>query len=132
MVSAAAAAVIVFAITISAGGTPIPGSGVSAHAAEPLVTERGEIRSFKLEDGSTATLDSDTRIEVSISSDTRYVRVAQGRARVKIVNDVSPFRLAAGQGIVTTSEGVVDVMISADRHVVVELIRSDTHTYEHQ
>src|SRR3546814_7985861 len=71
-----------------------------------LVTERGEIRSFKLEDGSTATLDSDTRIEVSISSDTRYVRVAQGRARVKIVNDVRPFRLAAGQGIVTTSEGV--------------------------
>src|SRR3546814_15171152 len=71
-----------------------------------LVTERGEIRSFKLEDGSTATLDSDTRIEVSISSDTRYVRVAQGRARVKIVNDVRPFRLAAGQGNVTTSEGV--------------------------
>src|SRR3546814_14951727 len=34
MVGAAAAAVIVFAITISAGGTPIPGSGVSAHAAE--------------------------------------------------------------------------------------------------
>ncbi|MDT7527852.1 DUF4880 domain-containing protein [Sphingopyxis sp. SE2] len=124
MFGAAAAAVILFAITISAGGTPIPGSGVvlSAHAAEPLVTERGEIRSFKLEDGSTATLDSDTRIEVSISSDTRYVRVAQGRARVKVVNDVRPFRLAAGQGIVTTSEGVVDVMISADRQVVVELI----------
>src|SRR3546814_20055750 len=37
MVGAAAAAVIVFAITISAGGTPIPGSGVSATAAEPLV-----------------------------------------------------------------------------------------------
>src|SRR3546814_10866775 len=71
MVGAAAAAVIVFAITISAGGTPIPGSGVvlSAHAAEPLVTERGEIRSFELEDGSTATLDSDTRIEVSIRSE---------------------------------------------------------------
>lgn len=124
MVGAAAAAVIVFAITISAGGTPIPGSGVvlSAHAAEPLVTERGEIRSFELEDGSTATLDSDTRIEVSISPDTRYVRVAQGRARVKVVNDVRPFRLAAGQGIVTTNEGVVDVMINDDREVMVELI----------
>lgn len=124
MVGAAAAAVIVFAITISASGSPIPGPGVvlSAHAAEPLVTERGEIRSFELEDGSTATLDSDTRIEVSISPDTRYVRVAQGRARVKVVNDVRPFLLAAGQGIVTTNEGVVDVMISDDRQVVVELI----------
>src|SRR3546814_18583409 len=106
MVGAAAAAVIVFAITISAGGTPIPGSGVSAHAAEPLVTERGEIRSFKLEDGSTATLDSATRIEVTLSSDTRYVRVAPGRARGKIVNDVRPSRLAPGQRIVTPRDGV--------------------------
>ena len=124
MVGAAAAAVIVFAITISAGGTPIPGSGMvlSAHAAEPLVTKRGEIRSFELEDGSTATLDSDTRIEVSISPDTRYVRVAQGRARVRVVNNARPFRLAAGQGIVTTNEGIVDVRISDDRQVVVELI----------
>src|SRR3546814_17081470 len=81
-----------------------------------LVTERGEIRSFKLEDGSTATLDSDTRIEVSISSATRYVRVAPGRARVKIVNDVRPFRLAAVQGLVTTREGRAAVMIRADRH----------------
>ena len=124
MVGAAAAAVIVFAITISAGGTPIPGSGVvlSAHAAEPLVTERGEIRSFELGDGSTATLDSDTRIEVSISRNTRYVRVAHGRVRVKVISDVRPFRLAAGQGIVTTNEGVVDVMISDDRQIIVELI----------
>jgi transmembrane sensor len=124
MFGAAAAAVIVFAITISAGGAPIPGSdvGLSAHAAEPLVTKRGEIRSFQLEDGSTATLDSDTRIEVLISRNTRYVRVAQGRVRVKVVGDVRPFRLAAGQGIVTTNEGVVDVMISDDRQVLVELI----------
>ncbi|MGN7932853.1 FecR family protein [Sphingopyxis sp. 22461] len=122
MFGAAAAAVIVFAITISAGGAPIPGSGVSAHAAEPLVTERGEIRSFELEDGSMATLDSNTRIEVSISPDTRYVRVAHGRARVRVANDIRPFRLAAGQGTVTTNEGVVDVMISDDRQVLVELI----------
>ncbi|MHA4836621.1 DUF4880 domain-containing protein [Sphingopyxis sp. MSC1_008] len=127
MFGAAAAAVIVFAITISAGGTPIPGSGVYAHAAEPLVTERGEIRSFELEDGSMATLDSNTRIEVSISPDTRYVRVSHGRARVRVANDIRPFRLAAGQGIVTTNEGIVDVMIGADRQVVVELISGKAH-----
>jgi transmembrane sensor len=124
MVGAGVAAVIVFAITISAGGTPIPGSDVvlSAHAAEPLVTQRGEIRSFKLEDGSIATLDSNTRIEVSVSPDTRYVRVAHGRARLRVTDDVRPFRLAAGQGIVSTNEGVVDVMISDDRQILVELI----------
>ena len=127
MFGAAAAAVIVFAITISAGGTPIPGSGVAAHAAEPLVTERGEIRSFELEDGSMATLDSNTRIEVSISPDTRYVRVTHGRARVRVANDIRPFRLAAGQGIVMTNEGIVDVMIGADRQVVVELISGKAH-----
>ncbi|WP_447952960.1 FecR family protein [Sphingopyxis chilensis] len=127
MFGAAAAAVIVFAITISAGGTPIPGSAVSAHAAEPLVTERGEIRSFELEDGSMATLDSNTRIEVSISPDTRYVRVSHGRARVRVANDIRPFRLAAGQGIVTTNEGIVDVMIVAGRQVVVELISGKAH-----
>ncbi|KTE17799.1 FecR family protein [Sphingopyxis sp. H115] len=123
MVGAAAAAVIVFAITIRAGGTPIPATGVvqSAYAAEPLVTDRGEIRSFKLADGSMATLDSDTKVEVSISHNTRYVRVAQGRARVKVVSDVRPFRVEAGQGFVTTNEGVIDVMISGDRQVVVEL-----------
>ena len=125
MAGAAAAAVIVFAITISAGGTPIPSSGVvlSARAAEPLVTERGEIRSFKLDDGSTATLDSDTKVEVSISRNARHVRVAQGRARMNVVNDVRPFRVVAGQGIVTTNEGVVDVMINDDGQVMVELIR---------
>lgn len=124
MIGAAAAAVILFAITISAGGTPIPGSDVvlSAHAAEPLMTKRGEIRSFELEDGSTATLDSNTRIEVSISPHARHVRVTEGRARVKVVNDVRPFRLAAGQGVVTTNEGIVDVMVSDDRHALVELI----------
>jgi len=124
MMGAAVAAVVVFAITISAGGTPIPGSDpiLSAHAAEPLVTRRGEIRSFELEDGSMATLDSNTRIEVSISPDTRSVRLAHGRARVRVANDIRPFRLAAGQGIVTTNEGVVDVMISDDRQVLLELI----------
>ena len=124
MVGAGVAAVIVFAITISAGGTPIPGSDVvlSAHAAEPLVTQRGEIRSFALKDGSTATLDSNTKIEVLISPDTRYVRLAHGRARVRVANDRRPFRLAAGQGIVSTNEGVVDVTLSDDHHVLVELI----------
>ncbi len=124
MAGAAAAAVILFAIAISAGGTPFPGSGdgLSARAAEPLVTQRGEIRRFLLDDGSTATLDTDTKVEVSISPDSRFLRLAYGRARLDVAKDARPFRIAVGEGVVTTREAVVDISIRANRRVVVELI----------
>ncbi|MBK6413884.1 hypothetical protein [Sphingopyxis sp.] len=51
-------------IAIGAGGAPCcsVGAGSTARAAEPLVTRRGEIRTFRLADGSTATLDTDSRV----------------------------------------------------------------------
>src|SRR3546814_2738120 len=64
--TAAAAAVAVLMIAFGAGGAPLPGQSMSALAAEPLVTQRGEIRSFRLSDGTNATLDTDSRVEVSM------------------------------------------------------------------
>lgn len=127
MAGAAAAAVIVFAIAISASDGPFPGSGdvLSARAAEPLVTGRGEIRSFVLDDGSTATLDTDTKVEVSMFSEGRYLRLVQGRARLKVIKDPRQFRIAAGEGVVTTKEAVVDISLRDDRRVVVELINGN-------
>src|SRR3546814_2798572 len=69
--TAAAAAVAVLMIAFGAGGAPLPGQSMSALAAEPLVTQRGEIRSFRLSDGTNATLDTDSRVEVSMTATER-------------------------------------------------------------
>src|SRR3546814_6445380 len=79
--TAAAAAVAVLMIAFGAGGAPLPGQSMSALAAEPLVTQRGEIRSFRLSDGTNATLDTDSRVEVSMTATERSLHLSQGRAR---------------------------------------------------
>lgn len=127
MTGAAAAAACIFAIAISAGDHLFPGSAdvLAARATEPLVTGRGEIRSFLLNDGSTATLDTETQVEVSIASGDRYLRLMQGRARLEVINSPRSFKIAVGDGVVTTKEGVVDITLRDDRRVVVELVRGN-------
>ena len=76
--TAAAAAVAVLMIAFGAGGAPLPGQSMSALAAEPLVTQRGEIRSFRLSDGTNATLNTDSRVEVSMTATERSLHLSQG------------------------------------------------------
>jgi transmembrane sensor len=108
----AAAAAMLF-MAISAGGASLSGSHspgpMAAWAAEPLVTKHGEIRSFRLADGSVATLDTDSRIDVRMTVDARTVTLAKGRARLQIAGDRRPFQIQAGAGLITAGQGSIDI-----------------------
>jgi transmembrane sensor len=123
----AAAAMALLLVAFGAGGSAlrgsIPGGAMSAHAAEPLVTRRGEIRSFRLADGSTATLDTDSAAEVSISGGARHLLLSRGRARLEIVADRRPFRIMAGTAVVTAQRATVDVTLQEGGPIAVTLAR---------
>lgn len=123
--TAAAAAVAVLMIAFGAGGAPLPGQSMSALAAEPLVTQRGEIRSFRLSDGTNATLDTDSRVEVSMTATERSLHLSQGRARFEVASDARPFRVRAGAGEVTASQGVLDVAYGDDQNITVRVISGE-------
>lgn len=127
--TAAAAAAAVLFIAFGAGGAPLPGSfpgnSMSAQAAEPLVTKRGEIRSFRLADGSTATLDTESRVEVAMSKSERHLRIAKGRARFAVAPDPRPFRVQAGAGQVVASQGEFDVAYDSGEQIIVRSISGD-------
>ncbi|MBW6525682.1 FecR domain-containing protein [Sphingomonas sp. RHCKR7] len=64
-------------------------------------TELGEIRRVPLADGSTATINSDTRLEVILASRRREVRIASGEAWFRVAKDPArPFVVEAGQVVV--------------------------------
>lgn len=101
-------------------------------------TELGEIRMVPLSDGSTATVNTDSAIRVTIGNETRRVRLDKGEAWFKVAHDrARPFlveagdvrvravgtafsvRLRDGGADVLVTEGVVDSWIAgrADRKV---------------
>src|SRR3546814_20705518 len=88
-------------VAIGAGGASLPGQPVSAataRAAEPLITQRGEIRTFRLADGSRATLDTDSRLDVAFGDGDRSVRLVKGRVRLSIAKPAIPLHINAGRG----------------------------------
>lgn len=124
-----AAAVVIAVLFIIVGNHPLQikqkSPNPQAVAFAPLATGRGEIRTFTLSDGSTATLDTDSKIEVSMTSDSRHLRLAQGRARVTVAEDVRPLTVEAGSGEVTTKNATVDIGYMDGERVGVQLIRGD-------
>lgn len=121
-----AAAAIVF-VAFGAGGAPLPGSfgngPLAARAAEPLVTRRGEIRSFRFADGSTAVLDTDSRVEVSLAKAVRHLRLAKGRVRLSVTGKGQPLRVEAGDAVMTTRDAALDVGLGMDGELHVRLLR---------
>ena len=89
--------------------------------AETFETGRGDIRRFTLADGSLVTLDTDSRIEVTIDRRRRHALLREGRARFDVVADARSFTIAAGDGDVTASEGQIDVGMGLDRQVELRL-----------
>jgi transmembrane sensor len=81
-------------------------------SAEPQATRVGEIRTVKLGDGTTVTLDTDSAIEVRLSGDLRQVRLVRGRARFDVAHEAArPFRVEAGGRTVTALGTMFDVGI---------------------
>lgn len=112
---AAATAIALLIIAIGAGGAHLPGqpgSASIARAAEPLITQRGEIRTFRLADGSSATLDTDSRLDVAFGDGDRTVRLIKGRVRLSIAQQDIPLHIDAGRG--TTIANNADIDLSLD------------------
>lgn len=127
-VGAAAAAAVVF-VAFGANGVPatnpMQGRTLATRADEPLTTRRGEIRSFRLADGSTATLDTDSKVEVAMTETERRLRLSRGRARFEVAQDPRPFRVEAGVGEVTAREAVFDVAFDDRQQIMVQLIHGE-------
>lgn len=106
----AAAAMIVIAlfVTLQAGGNSGVGMVAAAHA-----TGIGEIRTIKLPDGSSATLDTDTRLGVSFDDKVRKVRLERGRARFEVKYDrARPFVVEAEGKAVFSPDAEFDVRVA--------------------
>lgn len=81
-VAAAIVAVVMIVTTYRSSPSPAQKAPEPVAHYEPFETVRGEIRQFRLADGSVATLDTDSRIEVSMTKKARHLRLSQGRARL--------------------------------------------------
>jgi len=122
----AAAALALLIVAIGAGGTSLPGqpgSGSVARAAEPLVTQRGEIRTFRLADGSSATLDTDSRLDVALANGARSVRLVKGRVRLAVARQDVPLHIEAGQGGAMANDAEIDLSIDEAGTVTAALRR---------
>lgn len=97
-------------------------SPMSAFAAEPLITSRGQIRTFALKDGSSITLDSDSAVQIEFSSDIRTVRFQKGRARLEMAADPRPFLLHADRALIEGRKAVIDVDIVDPSNLSVSLL----------
>lgn len=108
----AAAAVLLLAVGASfllSGRSPF-----AATEAVMLTTRVGEIKQVRLVDGSTLTLDTDTRVDVQISRSSRRAQVKYGRARFEVAEASGPFVVQIGNSAVETRDGVIDV----ERHAL--------------
>lgn len=123
---AAATALALLIIAIGAAGAPFPGQpggAATAFAAEPLETQPGEIRTFRLVDGSRATLDTDSRLDVAFAQGARSVRLVRGRVRLSVARDDVAMRIEAGRGRAMANDAEIELNLDAAGTVVASLRR---------
>jgi transmembrane sensor len=88
-----------------------------------LRTDVGQIRSVRLPDGSTVTLDTGTVLDIAFNTLGRDLRLVRGRARFDVAHDGRSFVVAAGAGTVTARGTIFDVGLRAGGAVDVRLLR---------
>jgi transmembrane sensor len=88
-----------------------------------LATAFGEIRTFRLADGSKVTLDTDSVLLVAFGKAKRDLRLVRGRARFDVFHETRPFVVSAGNGRVTARGTIFDVSVGEDHRVTVRLMR---------
>jgi len=98
--------------TVSLWREGSPFTIVSPAQAATYETRLGEIRTVSLADGSQLTLDTATRVRVSLSGSERRVSLERGRARFRVAtNKGHPFRVDVPGGSVTAVGTVFDVSV---------------------
>lgn len=120
---AAAAAMTWGVIRQNQAFAPRPQLAAADSSKQQLTTRVGEIRKFRMADGSVATLDTDSLILVSYDAGSRDLTLARGRARFEVVHDGRPFVVAAESGSVTAVGTVFDVALGAHGRVDVRLLK---------
>lgn len=121
----AAAIVAVLFVVIASTRSYIPAQNDASPpsiAFQPFSTQRGEIRMFHLSDGSVATLDTNSKVEVSITDERRFLRLSHGRARIEVAEGKHPFTAQAGAGEVVANSGTFDVAFDGEQQVRVQLL----------
>lgn len=94
------------------GTGPAP---VVAQTPPPVATGIGEIRTIRLADGSTVTLDTDSAIEVALSNSARVIRLTRGRARFDVAHDPArPFMVEAAGKTVIARGTLFDVVLGRE------------------
>lgn len=96
---------------------------IAARAAEPLVTRRGEIRTFRLVGGATATLDTDSRLEFVDANNGRHLRLTRGLARLDFGDGAAPFRIEVGSSIISGERAELDIGIADGSAIVIRVLR---------
>ena len=89
------------------------GTGRAPVAEASLATSPGEVRAFRLADGSRLILDADSRVRVMLSAERRDLSLLRGRARFVVAHEPRPFVVAAGGGSVLARGTIFDVTLRA-------------------
>jgi transmembrane sensor len=93
---------------------------VSPAQAATYETALGEIRTISLADGSQLTLDTATRVRVTLSASERKVSLERGRARFSVAPDGKrPFTVTVPGGTVVARSTLFDVSVERGSPVVV-------------
>lgn len=91
---------------------------VSSADAATYRTAVGEIRTVRLADGSTLTLDTSTLVRVRFTHDRRRLELAQGRARFGVAQDGRPFSVAVSGGEIMARQTLFDVSVFGAEPIV--------------
>lgn len=95
------------------------GSAVSA----PLQSLVGEIRTLRLDDGSSLILDTDSVVETAFSGSERRLRLARGRARFDVAPEKRPFIVEAHGAVILVGGTLFDVSLGDRDAVDIILLR---------
>lgn len=108
------------ALVIAVGGASLAverygAPGVLQHSpiaeVDQFVTRTGEIRTVRLSDGSTITLDTGSELKAQLGADRRDLWLVHGRARFDVAHERRPFVVHAGTGTVTAHGTLFDVRV---------------------
>ncbi|QPI72246.1 FecR family protein [Sphingobium sp. Cam5-1] len=95
---------------------------VAPAQAATYETALGEIRTVSLADGSQLTLDTATRVHVSLSAGERRVSLERGRARFRVAQDSKrPFTVEVPGGTVAARSTLFDVSVVSGSPVIAVL-----------
>lgn len=123
LAAGAAAAAVLLAINLNTPlRAPIANAPEAIQPGSSLSTAHGEIRIFRLTDGSSVTLDSDSRVEIAMNDTERRLRLLGGKARVAVARERRPFVVEAGGGAVEAEEASFDIGFNRPNRILVSLV----------